>query len=154
MIIIHRAITHLPRMFLPLELVLKHQNELVAMELRCIMLTSQLAYTAGVFQALWLVGLVAFIPCISNFGKSVLNKLVYKLERMDYSCSLLCKNILYIYIVYMLPFKYWIFFNTYFHLCNNFWVDFDFVLAFPIEAILTISNDVISRKISYQFEFE
>ena len=54
------AITHLQRMPLPSDLLWEHRNEFVARELACIVFISQTEYSAGVFQALWLVVLAVF----------------------------------------------------------------------------------------------
>ena len=65
-------------MFLPSDFYSEHQNELVTMELPSTVLTSQIKYTAEIFQALWLAVLAAVgswnnnLPSVfrPNLGKS------------------------------------------------------------------------------------
>ena len=82
-----------------MELFGEHWNESVAMELpcTCILFTSQLEFSAGVFSgfvfgcscSFWGRGL-SLAPCMSvYFGKFILNKIACKFDRMEKSLSLL-----------------------------------------------------------------
>ena len=54
------AITHYPRVFLPSDVLREHRNGIGAIQLPCVILASELGYSVGVFQALWLAVLAIF----------------------------------------------------------------------------------------------
>ena len=130
---------HLPLIYLPSDLLWESRNNLVAMELPCIVFTSKLGYSAEVVQALWLIAPAVFgikwikllTPCMTVhfFFKSALNKLVCTFDRMENSFSLSCKRYtvpigFIVIFTFQIYFKLtWIHCTSTFHRCDpySFW---------------------------------
>ena len=141
-------ITHLPRMFLPSDLLWEHRNGIIRFEVPYIVFTPYWDILVGVFQALWMFIVVVFGPWINHmplvswsiFGKSVLNKMVCKFNRMD-------DNVLYYVNIYINSTWYYILPPQYLKVCLIIFIfssDITFVLTWVLCPFISHRSDPYS----------